>query len=193
VTIQHDAAQAVGSRYSLAELAREAGVPERRVLLYITEKLLAPAHGAGRGSYYDEAHLARLREIVRLKEMGVRLNELRARFVGAPSAAAADGRDTTWTALAYRPRTDGAAAPDHTDGTTSPRLRAALVFDDADLGVTLIVERARALPDRAALHAALDRALDAYERTHPGAVHPGAPASPPDDATPQRTTPQEEE
>ena len=65
-----------GVRYSIGELAAQAEVSRRAVRYYIQRGLLPSPHGAGRGSYYDEAHLTRLLELKEAQRAGASLDEL---------------------------------------------------------------------------------------------------------------------
>jgi len=64
------------ARYSIAELSSRAEVSRRAVRYYIQRGLLPAAHGAGRGSYYDDAHLTRLLELKEAQRSGVSLDAL---------------------------------------------------------------------------------------------------------------------
>lgn len=64
------------ARYSIEELSRRAEVSRRAVRYYIQRGLLPAAHGAGRGSYYDEAHLTRLLGLKEAQRAGVSLDSL---------------------------------------------------------------------------------------------------------------------
>ncbi len=64
-------------RYSLEELAQEAGVPARTIRHYRSEKLLPPPDREGRAARYDEQHLERLRLIARLQDRGLSLKAIR--------------------------------------------------------------------------------------------------------------------
>ncbi|CAN5407866.1 hypothetical protein BH09CHL1_BH09CHL1_16120 [soil metagenome] len=69
-------------RYSLQELAENAGVSTRTVRYYITEGLLEPPILAGHRSYYSTAHLNRLTVIGLLKDAFLPLREIRRRLAG---------------------------------------------------------------------------------------------------------------
>lgn len=63
-------------RWTLAELAEEAGIPARTVRFYISRGLLPGPAGAGRGATYREEHLERLKRIRALQEQGMMLAEI---------------------------------------------------------------------------------------------------------------------
>lgn len=67
---------------SLAELTAAADISVRTVRYYISEGLLPPPEGAGPGSSYSPAHLARLRLIQRLKAAYLPLKEIRRHLAG---------------------------------------------------------------------------------------------------------------
>ena len=62
--------------YSIKELASRAEVSRRAIRYYIQRGLLPPAHGAGRGSYYDERHLLLLRQLKEAQRAGATLDEV---------------------------------------------------------------------------------------------------------------------
>ena len=64
------------AKYNIAQLAELADVSRRTVRYYIQRNLLPPPFGSGRGSYYDEKHLAKLIEIRDLQLKGVPLSEI---------------------------------------------------------------------------------------------------------------------
>lgn len=69
-------------RYSLTDLARVTGVTPRTVRYYIAQGLLAGAHDAGAGAWYDGEHFARLRLIRELQRQHLPLAEIRGRLAG---------------------------------------------------------------------------------------------------------------
>ncbi len=70
-------------KWTLLELAAEAGIPARTVRFYIARGLLPGPAGAGRGAAYGEAHLERLRQIRSLQERGMMLAEISLALDGA--------------------------------------------------------------------------------------------------------------
>ncbi|MGH7178950.1 MAG: MerR family transcriptional regulator [Tepidisphaeraceae bacterium] len=66
----------VGSM-TIGELADAAGLSRRAVRFYVQVQLLDPPTGAGRGTQYAEAHLARLHRIRNLQSAGHSLDEIR--------------------------------------------------------------------------------------------------------------------
>lgn len=66
-------------RYTIRQLAEQAGINRRTIRYYISEGLVPSACGEGRGSYYTDEHLERLRVINRGKEAGLSLEEIKHR------------------------------------------------------------------------------------------------------------------
>jgi DNA-binding transcriptional MerR regulator len=64
------------TRYGIQELVQLTGVPRRTIRYYVQRGLLEPPLGAGRGHYYTEEHLGRLRQIRDLQSQGLRLDEI---------------------------------------------------------------------------------------------------------------------
>jgi DNA-binding transcriptional MerR regulator len=95
--------------YSIDELADLGGVSRRTVRYYVQLGLLPAPQGVGRGRHYGRAHLDRLLEVKAWQEIGLSLDEIRARS-GAPAGA---GRvaprpsqplpRTTWRRLTLAP------------------------------------------------------------------------------------------
>lgn len=67
-------------RYTMSELEQHTGLPARTIRYYITQGLLAPAHGRGPSATYDQDHLLRLQAIKRLKETNAGLDEIKRRL-----------------------------------------------------------------------------------------------------------------
>jgi DNA-binding transcriptional MerR regulator len=63
-------------RYSIGELAEQAGVSRRTVRFYVQRGLIAAPLGKGRGEHYDKRHLARIRHVRRLQREGFALREI---------------------------------------------------------------------------------------------------------------------
>ena len=61
----------------MAELEELTGLPARTIRYYISQGLLAPAHGRGPTATYDLGHLLRLRMILLLKERYLPLEEIK--------------------------------------------------------------------------------------------------------------------
>jgi DNA-binding transcriptional MerR regulator len=66
--------------YTIADLARLAGVTPRTVRYYVAQGLLPSPEAAGPGTRYSEGHLARLRLIRRLQRDHLPLAEIRSRL-----------------------------------------------------------------------------------------------------------------
>src|SRR5512142_142842 len=66
--------------YDIQELVSQSGVPRRTIYFYVQQGVLPPPEGAGLAAHYSEEHLLRLRLIPVLRQQGLRLDEIRARF-----------------------------------------------------------------------------------------------------------------
>ena len=60
-------------KYSIEELSDISGFSIRTIRFYIQEGLLEPPPGRGRGGFYFDSHLQRLREIKALQDQGLKL------------------------------------------------------------------------------------------------------------------------
>jgi DNA-binding transcriptional MerR regulator len=60
-------------KYSIEELAGSSGFSIRTIRYYIQEGLLDPPPGRGRGGFYFDSHIQRLREIKTLQDQGLKL------------------------------------------------------------------------------------------------------------------------
>ena len=63
-------------RYTIQELAKTLEISRRTIRYYIQRGLLDPPRGSGRGSYYDETHLMRLRYIRDAQLKGIPLAQI---------------------------------------------------------------------------------------------------------------------
>jgi DNA-binding transcriptional MerR regulator len=75
-------------RISLAQLAKETGIPVRTIRFYIARGLLPGPQKAGRRATYGEIHRKQLRGIKKLQAKGLTLNEI-ARSLGEGTLRAA--------------------------------------------------------------------------------------------------------
>ena len=73
-------------KWTLLDLAEEAGIPARTVRFYISRGLLPGPLGAGRGAVYGEEHLERLKRIRSLQDRGMMLAEISLALDGAGEA-----------------------------------------------------------------------------------------------------------
>ena len=67
-------------QYPIGELTVLTGISRRAVRYYIQRGLVPPPLGAGRGHYYTEDHLTRIRAIRELQAQGLSLDEIEERF-----------------------------------------------------------------------------------------------------------------
>ena len=111
----------MNARYTLTELAAEAGLTPRTVRYYLSQGLLAVDATPGPGAKYDDAHLARLRLIKRLQREHLPLAEIRRRLV--------DLDDPTVVALARAPESPPSdSAIDYVRRLSAPRRLAEAEF-----------------------------------------------------------------
>jgi DNA-binding transcriptional MerR regulator len=75
------------TRYSIGELARQAGVTRRTVRFYVQRGLIPQPLGRGRGEHYAEEHLAAVLRVRSLQEQGASLEEIRQHHEGEPPVA----------------------------------------------------------------------------------------------------------
>ncbi len=66
--------------YDIQELVAQSGVPRRTIYFYVQQGILPPPEGAGLAAHYTEDHLLRQRLSPLLRQQGLRLDEIRARF-----------------------------------------------------------------------------------------------------------------
>ena len=63
-------------KYNIGELSEMLGISRRTVRFYVQRGLLSKPIGLGRATHYTSDHLARLREISRLQDMGLALDAI---------------------------------------------------------------------------------------------------------------------
>ena len=63
-------------KYTIEDLQELSGFSRRTIRYYIQEGLLDPPAGRGRGGFYFDSHLERLRQIKALQEDGLRLSQI---------------------------------------------------------------------------------------------------------------------
>jgi len=64
------------THYTIDELCKLSGYSRRTIRYYISEGLLEPPAGRGRGGFYYDSHLQRLLQIRALKDRGLRISEI---------------------------------------------------------------------------------------------------------------------
>jgi DNA-binding transcriptional MerR regulator len=78
--------------YNIETLAKLSGLTRRTIRYYIQRGLLKPPQGGGRGSYYTDQHLERLKKIQKWSEQGVPLIHMRDMLEGKTPANQVDVR-----------------------------------------------------------------------------------------------------
>jgi DNA-binding transcriptional MerR regulator len=63
-------------QYTIEELSEQSGFTRRTIRYYIQEGLLEAPAGRGRGGFYNDSHLTRLRYIKSLQEKGLSLTAI---------------------------------------------------------------------------------------------------------------------
>ena len=74
-----------GARYTIDDLVALTGVSRRNIRYYVQEGLLPPPAGRGRGGFYYDSHLERLRRIRALQDQGLRLATIREHLAAPPA------------------------------------------------------------------------------------------------------------
>lgn len=62
--------------YTIDELGKLTGYSRRTIRYYVSEGLLDPPAGRGRGGFYYDSHLKRLQQIRALQDKGLRISEI---------------------------------------------------------------------------------------------------------------------
>jgi len=66
---------------SIQDLSDQTGLPRRTIHFYIQQEILPPALGSGLGAFYQREHLLRLKLIPFLRQQGLRLDDIRQKFL----------------------------------------------------------------------------------------------------------------
>jgi DNA-binding transcriptional MerR regulator len=80
---------AIMRKYSIAEISKKTGLSRRTIRYYLQRGLVPSPLGAGRGRYYTQDHLDRIRAIIDLQAKGMFLDEI-ARHLAADGALEPD-------------------------------------------------------------------------------------------------------
>jgi len=62
--------------YTIDDICKLTGYSRRTIRYYVSEGLLKPPAGRGRGGFYYDSHLQRLLQIRALKDKGLRISEI---------------------------------------------------------------------------------------------------------------------
>jgi DNA-binding transcriptional MerR regulator len=62
--------------YSIEELSEMSGYSRRTIRYYVQKGLIDPPAGRGRGGFYYDSHLQKLKEIRAQQEQGIKLNAI---------------------------------------------------------------------------------------------------------------------
>ena len=76
--------------YNIETLAKLSGLTRRTIRYYVQRGLLKPPQGGGRGSYYTDKHLERLKKIKKWSEQGVPLIHIRGMLDGKTPSTQVD-------------------------------------------------------------------------------------------------------
>lgn len=63
-------------QYTIEDLCQLTGYSRRTIRYYVEEGILAPPAGRGRGGFYFDTHLERLRQVRTLQEDGLKLSQI---------------------------------------------------------------------------------------------------------------------
>ncbi len=66
--------------YSIQEICEQTGIPRRTIHFYTQQGILPPPESSGIAARYSEEHLIRLKAIPRLRNQGLRLDDIRKYF-----------------------------------------------------------------------------------------------------------------
>ncbi len=80
--------------YNIETLGKLCGLSRRAIRYYIQRELLPPPEGGGRGSYYTDDHLSRLKRIKQWSEQGMPLFHMKAILDGKIAESEADDYNT---------------------------------------------------------------------------------------------------
>jgi DNA-binding transcriptional MerR regulator len=73
--------------YSIQELCDQTGLPRRTIHFYIQQGILPPPQGSGLGARYQQDHLIRLKLMPQLRQQGLKLDDIRAKFQSSDRTA----------------------------------------------------------------------------------------------------------
>lgn len=96
---------------TIQDLCDQTGLPRRTIHFYIQQEILPPAQGAGLGAYYQRDHLVRLKLIPILRQQGMRLDDIRLKFIALSAVELEDLLEKSDSAANFLPQTAPTPAP----------------------------------------------------------------------------------
>jgi DNA-binding transcriptional MerR regulator len=94
---------AMDGRYTIEELCELTGFSRRTIRYYVQEGLIDPPAGRGRGGFYYDSHLGRLRQIRALQEQGMSLSVIRGHLQGGQAARVPSMQRDVWVRYEIAP------------------------------------------------------------------------------------------
>ncbi len=89
--------------YTIDELVKLTGYSRRTIRYYVAEGLMDPPAGRGRGGYYYDSHLQRLRQIRSLRNKGLGISEIQKLTPEAQAAAEPAPARESWVRFSVFP------------------------------------------------------------------------------------------
>ena len=86
--------------YTIDDLCKITGYSRRTIRYYVSEGLLEPPAGRGRGGFYYDSHLKRLQQIKALKDRGLRISEIQKMTPDVQASVVPAPPHETWLRLA---------------------------------------------------------------------------------------------
>ncbi len=151
--------------YDIQELVNQSGVPRRTIYFYVQQGILPPPEGAGLAAHYGEDHLLRLQLIPLLRQQGLRLDEIRARFAQMNVAEMRGLLQTSHPSPAPAPRSVHEPAPPEWIGPPARWGEQRYTHYTLPAGITLTVPDNLSAADRQRLQ----QLLQAARQIFPGA------------------------
>jgi len=93
-------------QYGIDEICELTGFSRRTIRYYVQEGLLPPPAGRGRGGFYNDSHLERLRKIRALREKGLGLSAVASVLAAGGADGVREGGETgraVWVRIEIAP------------------------------------------------------------------------------------------